>query len=111
MRWPLAHLLLLLLVTASGCVSHSGRPIDGAMVSRIQPGKTTMDECRQWFGEPMAQYVDGQAIGFTWQYGTFKMGAFGFGNQFDQQILTAIFTNGLVQKYVITGNVQNPPPP
>jgi outer membrane protein assembly factor BamE (lipoprotein component of BamABCDE complex) len=59
-------LLALLLVALVGCAT-SGRRFPTDQIPHIEPGLTTSDEIRAWFGEPIAVRSRGTG-GSTWRY-------------------------------------------
>jgi outer membrane protein assembly factor BamE (lipoprotein component of BamABCDE complex) len=59
-------LVCLALLLNWGCATR-GRAFDADSVVRIQPGRTTQEDIRNWFGEPMAIQTSGYG-GMRWGY-------------------------------------------
>lgn len=94
-------LLLSLGLFLAGCTYHSGKQLPADAIARLKVGETTQQETLDAFGPPISHFVDGRGLAFTWQHNAVT--AAPFVTKVRQEILTCVFTNGILEKYILTG--------
>ncbi len=96
------------LAALAGCVTHSGNVLTPDRVSGIQPGVTTRADLNEWFGDPFMVGADAEGRTMAVWHGSRLTSAPYY---FDMriQMLTAVFTNGVVFNFSVADQVNNPP--
>jgi hypothetical protein len=88
-------------ILSVGCTYHSGRQLPAEAIARLKVGETTQQAALDSFGPPIAHFVDGRGLAFTWHYNAITSAP--FVTKVRQEILTCVFTNGILEKFILTG--------
>ena len=95
--------LTAVLLILAGCAATTGRRFDSSLVDNIQKGKTTKQEIRKWFGEPVSASVDSSGSE-VWRYSyqeipasTMFLGVFGAEGK--QETLIINFSRDVVKEF------------
>ena len=85
----------------AGCTFHSGKQLPAEAIASLKVGQTTQQEALRAFGPPISHFIDGRGLAFTWQHNAITSAP--FVTKVRQEILTCVFTNGILEKYILTG--------